>query len=104
MSRTSPVRCGCFAVAFDSRWDTRNCSVTEPPLSGIEATSGRCGGDPRRPEAVELAFWQSVEASDDPKEYQAYLEKYPEGAFKPLGEDASCRLLILPDRRSHGGD
>jgi hypothetical protein len=30
---------------------------------------------------AELAFWQSIQASDDPAEYQAYLEKYPDGAF-----------------------
>lgn len=35
-------------------------------------------------EAIELAFWQSVEAGGRPAEYAAYLESYPEGAFAPL--------------------
>ena len=35
---------------------------------------------------MELAFWQSVEGSDDPKEYQAYLAQFPEGAFVALAE------------------
>lgn len=34
--------------------------------------------------AVELAFWQSVQASNDQAEYEAYLERYPEGAFASL--------------------
>jgi hypothetical protein len=32
-------------------------------------------------EAVELAFWESVHASEDPQLFAAYLEKYPEGEF-----------------------
>ena len=54
-------------------------------------------------EPVELAFWQSVEASDDPKEYQAYLEQFPEGAFAALAEGAArrlCRRVAIG--RSHG--
>jgi hypothetical protein len=35
-------------------------------------------------DAVELAFWQSVQASDDPSEYQAYLAQFPEGDFAAL--------------------
>jgi hypothetical protein len=35
-------------------------------------------------EAVELTFWQSVQASDDPVEYRAYLARFPEGAFTAL--------------------
>ncbi|HEX8156643.1 MAG TPA: hypothetical protein VF526_04560, partial [Solirubrobacteraceae bacterium] len=49
-------------------------------------------------EAIELAFWQSVQASDDPDEYQVYLDRYPNGTFvdlartrlvKPEAEDPS---------------
>jgi adenylate cyclase len=35
---------------------------------------------------VELSFWESVRESDNPATLQAYLEKYPEGEFKPLTE------------------
>jgi class 3 adenylate cyclase len=31
--------------------------------------------------AVELAFWESVKASDNPALHEAYLEKYPNGEF-----------------------
>lgn len=37
-------------------------------------------------DAVELAFWQSVQASDDPSEYQAYLAQYPKGDFAALAQ------------------
>lgn len=32
----------------------------------------------------ELAFWQSVAASEDPEQYQAYLDQYPSGTFSAL--------------------
>jgi hypothetical protein len=35
-------------------------------------------------EAVEICFWQSVEAGGTRTEYQAYLERYPNGSFAML--------------------
>ena len=43
---------------------------------------------------VELAFWQSVQSSEDPAEYEQYLRKYPEGAFASL---AQARLVSMRD-------
>ena len=40
-------------------------------------------------EAIELAIWQSVETTEDTAEYQAYLDRYPNGTFAPL---ASTRV------------
>jgi hypothetical protein len=34
--------------------------------------------------AVELAFWETVKDSADPTELNAYLERYPDGAFAGL--------------------
>jgi adenylate cyclase len=34
--------------------------------------------------AIEMAFCQSVETANDPAEYQAYLDRYPDGAFAAL--------------------
>lgn len=41
---------------------------------------------PAKPDsaAMELAFWQSASAGDDPAQLQAYLAKYPDGAFAGL--------------------
>jgi hypothetical protein len=33
---------------------------------------------------IELAFWESVRESWDPKFIQAYIEKFPEGQFMEL--------------------
>jgi class 3 adenylate cyclase len=50
----------------------------------------RLEGEPPPPDRtekeVELAFWETVKDSENPEMFQAYLEKYPEGAFKPLAE------------------
>jgi adenylate cyclase len=35
---------------------------------------------------VELAFWETVKDSDNPAMYEAYLEKYSEGAFAALAK------------------
>ena len=42
--------------------------------------------------AVELAFWETVKDSDNPAMFEAYLERYPEGAFALL---AKVRLADL---------
>ena len=42
--------------------------------------------------AVELAFWDTVKDSDNPAMYEAYLERYPDGAFAAL---AKVRLTEL---------
>ena len=82
-----PVR--VFRVSFDPE-GTTELVASEPPPPSAEAVSGASGGNAAEDtESVELAFWQSVEASDDPKEYQAYLDQFPEGAFATL---ATTRL------------
>jgi hypothetical protein len=55
-------------------------------------------------DSVEIAFWQSAQASDDDAEYRIYLERYPEGAFAELArarlrgasavEDSSVELAF----------
>ena len=37
-------------------------------------------------DTLEVAFWHSVESSADAAVYKSYLEKYPEGNFRPLAE------------------
>ncbi len=34
--------------------------------------------------ALELAFWNAIKDSNNPADFQAYLEAFPEGAFGPL--------------------
>ena len=78
-----PVR--VFRVSFNPA-GTTELVASEPPPPSAEAVSGSGGSNSDETEPVELAFWQSVEASDDPKEYQTYLKQFPEGAFAALAK------------------
>ena len=51
----------------------------------LDAINGDAAGlrDPQDRE-VELAFWESVRASDNPARIEAYLQKYPDGEFCSL--------------------
>ncbi len=42
--------------------------------------------------AVELAFWDSIKASESAADYRAYLGSYPEGQFAPLAEARIAEL------------
>ncbi|MFI5000516.1 MAG: adenylate/guanylate cyclase domain-containing protein [Reyranellales bacterium] len=42
---------------------------------------------------VELAFWDAIKASEDPAEFAAYLERYPEGSFATLAGARRQTLL-----------
>jgi hypothetical protein len=48
--------------------------------------------------AFELTFWQSVDGSDDPAVFDAYLARYPEGTFSGL---AHVKIAAL--QRAQGG-
>lgn len=41
---------------------------------------------------IEIAFWNSVKDSNDAEMLKAYLDKYPEGEFKPLALIGLARL------------
>ncbi|WP_341914194.1 caspase family protein [Ferrovibrio terrae] len=44
--------------------------------------------------AAEIAFWNSIKDSQDARDFQAYIENYPNGAFNKL---ARIRISNLPD-------
>jgi adenylate cyclase len=50
----------------------------------------RAPAEPASPDpdlvAVELAFWDTVKDSDNPAMYEAYLDRYPDGAFTALAK------------------
>jgi adenylate cyclase len=47
-------------------------------------------------EKVELLFWESVRNSYNPQSLRAYLEKFPDGEFKPLAEIRLAELGSWP--------
>jgi hypothetical protein len=59
--------------------------------------------------ALDLAFWQSIQSSTDPAEYQAYLDTFPNGKFAKLAllrahptasaaadEPSAGKIVLLP--------
>lgn len=44
--------------------------------------------------AMEVAFWNTIKDSQDPRDFQAYIENYPNGSFNKL---ARIRISNLPD-------
>ena len=87
-----------FRVRFDPN-GTTELTPNEPAPPTAEVLSTNCNSSPvaEGVEPLELAFWQSVEASDDPEEYRAYLEQFSEGAFAALAE---ARLTSRPEQSS----
>jgi class 3 adenylate cyclase len=82
-----PVR--AFRILFDPDGTTElreGATTPEPPLSsGVASDLSQ--------DAIELEFWQSVQASGEADEYGAYLDRYPDGIFAPLARDR----LAKPD-------
>ena len=54
---------------------------------------------------MDLAFWQSIQNSTDPAEYQAYLDAFPHGKFAKLASiraHAAAPAAVPP--LAHGRD
>ena len=41
------------------------------------------------PAAIELSFWESIKSSNNPEDFKAYLDKYPDGQFAALAKSRS---------------
>ncbi len=48
----------------------------------------------KTPDAVEIGFWETIQNSKSPADYQIYLDSYPEGQFA-----ANCTTTVLPSSR-----
>jgi formylglycine-generating enzyme required for sulfatase activity len=46
--------------------------------------------------AVEQAFWQSIQGSSDPADFEAYLKKFPKGTFVDLANNRMKALKAAP--------
>jgi Flp pilus assembly protein TadD len=60
--------------------------------------------------AVELSFWNTIKNSTTPKDFQAYLEKFPNGAFSSIARlrisaalSSSRESLLSPERHNDKG-
>lgn len=45
---------------------------------------------------VEIVFWESIRASQDPADFRAYLERYPQGNFAALARNRLAALERVP--------
>jgi uncharacterized protein YgiM (DUF1202 family) len=70
-------------------------SATPPPVADQPVTPS--SGDDADELQVELAFWESIKDSQDPADFQAYLETYPNGRFAALAR----RRMTPPATRQH---
>ncbi|GKY89828.1 peptidoglycan-binding domain-containing protein [Sinisalibacter aestuarii] len=67
---------GAPAVAQDTG------GMTAAPVQPADSTAAPVAEDP----AVELTFWDSIKDSDNPDLFLAYMQRYPNGAFRVIAE------------------
>ena len=77
-----PIR--VFGVIFDPHAGPALREAAAEPASVAEPPEAETENAPS--DSVEIAFWQSVQASDDDAEYRIYVERYPDGAFADLAK------------------
>jgi hypothetical protein len=49
----------------------------------------------------EIIFWQSIQGSSDPREYDAYLQRYPRGLFTDLAAARATRIRNSIDNEGY---
>lgn len=69
-----------FQVMFDEDGRTDR----KPPAKASPAVVSSSAGGRAADEDAETIFWKAVETGDTPEEYQAYIDRYPEGTFAVL--------------------
>jgi hypothetical protein len=67
--------------------------VIDPQAGAAASTVSSGGTDQGSDDAVQLAFWQSIEKSTDAAEFEAYLARWPNGVFSDLARNRLNRLL-----------
>jgi uncharacterized caspase-like protein len=70
--------------------------IVAPTIAAAESKTAPAGAD----KAVEVAFWQGIQESQRPADFEAYLQQFPNGVFAPL---ARGRLAALQEQTKVGG-
>src|SRR6185369_2100829 len=76
--------------AYLERYPTGNFSALA--RARLTALAAGDASDKNDDVKLELAYWESVAGSDDPEMLQSYLDKYPDGHFKPLAITLLAKL------------
>lgn len=73
--------------------------VKTPPVSAAPSPQNETASQSPQPayDPVELAFWNAIANSSNPAEFEAYLTRYPDGAFADL---AGLRLKSLKNTQA----
>ena len=72
-----------FAVVEGYRADELVIAVGSKGAAATESSRGEAAPS-FDPAAMEMSFWESIKNSSDPSDFQAYLDKYPDGTFAAL--------------------
>ncbi len=92
-------------------WD--NSSLTKPfyfmpaaAVVALESVEPAASGNVASTPAVdkEVVFWQSIQNSNSPAQFQAYLDQYPDGTFAPLARARIEELKAKPADTSRSNE
>jgi peptidoglycan hydrolase-like protein with peptidoglycan-binding domain len=82
-----------------------------PPVEVADATTGPAPSSettvaPPAAQSVdkEVVFWQSIQNSNSPAQFQAYLDQYPNGTFAALARARIDELKAKPDEATRSSD
>lgn len=89
-----------FAIIEGYRADELVLAVTNAAsmANNTSSTSNIATVDPA---AIELSYWETIKNSNNPDDFKAYLDKYPDGQFAAL---AKSRSQASKPMSSGGGD
>ena len=103
LAQTTAQLCAIARQHGDTQFLRQHCAAL--PQVRQHATS-RQVRTVATPLAVELAFWDSIRASNNPADFQAYLNKYPDGQFVELARNhlsvAPTESVTAPDAFASG--
>ncbi|HXI24654.1 MAG TPA: hypothetical protein VNG71_12385, partial [Pyrinomonadaceae bacterium] len=85
-----------FAVIEGYRADELVIAVTSGATNAASNVPGNIATVD--PAAIELSFWESIKNSNNPNDFKAYLDKYPDGQFAELAKSRASAA-----RPSSGG-
>ena len=85
-----------FAIIEGYRADDLVIAVAGQ-VAAVPVTTAPSLAPPTDASAVELAYWDAIKNSNDPKDFQAFLEKFPDGNFAALAKKRlSTAVTALP--------
>jgi hypothetical protein len=62
----------------------RQCLVAEPGRASSSGAESAPSSAASAPTQAEIVLWKTIEHSETPQDYEAYLKQYPNGAFTAL--------------------